>query len=205
VFNKKRLFLLVIIIVFSFSSLSLADTLHLKNGKKINGKIIEEGASSISIMVNGIPFKYFRDEVGEVEKDKEPQPSDVLAAKTYRKVHDIPQEKLNLINRLFEVNGARVAVLKMFAEVITRIPKEDRNFYERLLQVPQVMDRIIPIYDKYYSEEELRDLLNFYGSPTGKKVISVTPNVMKDSLQETVKYFEDKVPGFKNRKPNSAR
>jgi hypothetical protein len=60
-----------------------------------------------------------------------------------------------------------------------------RKFRERL---PQVVDfgkyieqSTYPLYDKFYTEEELTDLLKFYRSPTGQKVITTLPQLMAES------------------------
>jgi hypothetical protein len=45
------------------------------------------------------------------------------------------------------------------------------------------MDQVVPIYDKYFTHAEIKDLLGFYETPTGKKAISVLPQVMNESAQ----------------------
>ena len=42
---------------------------------------------------------------------------------------------------------------------------------------------IIPIYDKYYTEKDLDQLIVFYKSPLGQKLIATMPGVMKDSME----------------------
>jgi hypothetical protein len=42
---------------------------------------------------------------------------------------------------------------------------------------------IIPIYDKYYSESEIKELTEFYQSALGKKVIATMPQIMQESMQ----------------------
>jgi hypothetical protein len=48
-----------------------------------------------------------------------------------------------------------------------------------------IEDISFPLYDKYFTESELRDLLVFYKSPTGKKVIEVMPNLLAESMTQT--------------------
>ena len=40
---------------------------------------------------------------------------------------------------------------------------------------------IIPIYDKYYSDDEIKGLIKFYESPLGKKMASALPKIMSES------------------------
>lgn len=46
-----------------------------------------------------------------------------------------------------------------------------------------LINLIIPIYDKYYTESEIKQLTEFYQSSLGKKVISTMPLVVKESMQ----------------------
>lgn len=39
------------------------------------------------------------------------------------------------------------------------------------------------IYDKYFSHDEIKDLIKFYESPTGKKLLDTTPQFTMDMMQ----------------------
>jgi hypothetical protein len=40
------------------------------------------------------------------------------------------------------------------------------------------LDLAVPIYDKYYSDEEIKGLIQFYETPLGQKTITVLPRLM---------------------------
>lgn len=42
---------------------------------------------------------------------------------------------------------------------------------------------VILIYDKNFTHEEIKDINKFYESPTGKKMLSKMPELMKDVMQ----------------------
>jgi uncharacterized protein len=42
---------------------------------------------------------------------------------------------------------------------------------------------VIPIYDRHFSDEEIKGLIAFYETPLGKKSISVLPQVMSEAQQ----------------------
>jgi len=44
-----------------------------------------------------------------------------------------------------------------------------------------IEDAIYPLYDKFYTEQELRDLIAFYRTPTGQKVIETLPQLFSES------------------------
>ena len=64
---------------------------------------------------------------------------------------------------------------------------------EELLNVDEIIKRLIPVYDKYYSEEDLREIIQFHKSPAGQKVIETTPLIMKESVGVSIKYFKEKM------------
>ena len=45
-----------------------------------------------------------------------------------------------------------------------------------------LIDMIIPIYDKYFTHEEIEQLIAFHESPIGKKMIKVQPQIMMESM-----------------------
>jgi len=48
--------------------------------------------------------------------------------------------------------------------------------------IPNLIDLMIPIYDKHLTDEEIKGLLAFYESELGKKVIKLTPQLMKEGM-----------------------
>jgi len=45
-----------------------------------------------------------------------------------------------------------------------------------------LMDSIIPLYARYFTEEDIDQLLEFYSTATGQKVIEVMPILMQESM-----------------------
>jgi hypothetical protein len=50
-----------------------------------------------------------------------------------------------------------------------------------------------PLYDKYYEEAELKDLIAFYRSPTGQKTIRITPQLLQESMQKAMEVMLPKM------------
>jgi hypothetical protein len=47
----------------------------------------------------------------------------------------------------------------------------------------KVMNEEMPlIYDRHFSHDEIKDLIKFYESPTGKKILEITPELTKDVM-----------------------
>ena len=45
-----------------------------------------------------------------------------------------------------------------------------------------LFDQLIPLYAKYYSEDDLDALITFYETPTGRKVIATMPALIQELL-----------------------
>ncbi|RXR16216.1 DUF2059 domain-containing protein [Flavobacterium amnicola] len=55
----------------------------------------------------------------------------------------------------------------------------------------ELINLYVPIYDKYYTEEDLENLVKFYKSPTGKKVTSIMPQMMNESMEIGKKWGQE--------------
>jgi hypothetical protein len=61
---------------------------------------------------------------------------------------------------------------------------ELRSEFERIQKasLAEVMQGAAPIYARHFTAGELRDLINFYNSPTGQKALKELPQVMSEIL-----------------------
>jgi hypothetical protein len=55
----------------------------------------------------------------------------------------------------------------------------------------QLVDLVVPIYDKYYTDEEIKSLIQFYETPVAKKMLAVLPKVLEESQAAGNKWGED--------------
>ena len=49
------------------SSLVFAETIHLKNGNSVSGKILEKNAQSVKVDTNGVSMTYYADEIKDID------------------------------------------------------------------------------------------------------------------------------------------
>jgi hypothetical protein len=72
---------------------------------------------------------------------------------------------------------ARLENFDAFAERFRALFAERLNF-------STIIDSVyLPLYDKYFSEEELRQMVAFYRTPVGRKTIAVMPSLMQEAGQ----------------------
>jgi len=52
--------------------------------------------------------------------------------------------------------------------------------YQKNLDHNQMNSQLVAIYDKHFSEDDIKGLLQFYGSPIGQKVAAEMPKVVRE-------------------------
>ncbi len=94
-------------------------------------------------------------------------------------------------------------------KLLATVPNNEKNQafvnavitdYEKKFDADQITEQLVVIYDKHYSSEEIKELLQFYGSPLGQRIAAESPKIsreiqaatrataakaVKDALQET--------------------
>jgi uncharacterized protein len=120
------------------------------------------------------------------------------AAKT-----SIDPQKESDIRALLELVGARDQVqdsVRQTAEqyrerLLASVPNSDKgqafinttiNDYEKLFNVDRINEQLVVLYDKHYTDDEIKSLLQFYGSPLGQKVAAESPKIFRE-IQETTR------------------
>jgi hypothetical protein len=58
--------------------------------------------------------------------------------------------------------------------------------YEKKFDVDTVTEQLISVYDKHYTDDEIKGLLQFYGSPLGQKVAAESPKIGRE-IQESIR------------------
>ncbi|MCU0869226.1 MAG: DUF2059 domain-containing protein [Burkholderiales bacterium] len=56
-------------------------------------------------------------------------------------------------------------------------------FDDRMSQPGGLIDQVIPVYDRNFTHAEIKELLAFYDTPIGRKVVETLPRVVGESMQ----------------------
>jgi uncharacterized protein len=132
-------------------------------------------------------------------------PAKVDDAKSDKK---IDPAKEAAIRHFFEAQGTRSAMQEtlegmtgnMRSMLTTSLPPGD--YREKLIElfivkfkskvnVDDLMEMLVPVYDKYYTIEDLQEIEKFYRTPTGKKMIASMPKVIVETQSISLKWGED--------------
>ena len=106
------------------------------------------------------------------------------------------------IRALLELVGARDQVqdsVRQTAEqyrerLLATVPNNEKgqafvntaiNEYEKKYDVDRVNEQLIALYNKHYTDEEIKGLLQFYGSPLGQKVAAEGPKIFREIQEAT--------------------
>ena len=54
-----------------------------------------------------------------------------------------------------------------------------------------LLDLTVPLYAKYFSDADIKELIVFYQSPIGRKLVSVNPQLLSDVQQGALKIGQD--------------
>jgi uncharacterized protein len=63
-----------------------------------------------------------------------------------------------------------------------QVPNEFWDSFVKEVRSDELIDLVVPIYDRYYTLEEIRDLTRFYQSPVGQKTIKVLPKLSAEAI-----------------------
>lgn len=124
------------------------------------------------------------------------------------------QTKEDDIKELFELINPGQMIDKIFENMIdvfkhhgnTQIsPEKQEEFVSYLNEEVRMMTdnlinvHMVSIYDKYFTDEEIKDLIKFYKSQTGRKMINTMPDIQKDimtiMMNKHIPEFQEKIQG----------
>lgn len=84
-----------------------------------------------------------------------------------------------------KLSGATAGITVIIDQFLPMIPEENqadfKKEYEALL--PSLYEKMVPVYQKYYTHEEIKEMLKFYNSPLGKKIAKNAGNLTSDGMQ----------------------
>lgn len=80
------------------------------------------------------------------------------------------------------LDSDRPEIQNQFKEIVSRMAVKYRDRVIKEIDTNQLIEQVsYLVYDKYFTETELRDIISFYTSSTGKKAIAMMPQIFDDS------------------------
>jgi hypothetical protein len=107
------------------------------------------------------------------------------------------EEKIQNIRTLLELNGGKKATENTAISIIDSIKHLIPDFKMNNVKpedlkdiVERIQEETIPIYDKYFSNEEILGFIDFYKTPIGQVYLSKMGTVAMESMKVGSKYGE---------------
>ena len=138
--------------------------------------------------------------------------------------HNVDPSKEAVIRQLMEITGAKAlgeqlmkAGMEQFRTSITEAQPDNprakqfvdafQTRFQKHFDPTALTDKVVPIYDKYLTEEDVKGLLDYYNSPLGQRMLKALPEVARESqaagfalgqkaAQETLEELKAEYPDF---------
>ncbi|MGA2095613.1 MAG: DUF2059 domain-containing protein [Candidatus Acidiferrum sp.] len=97
---------------------------------------------------------------------------------------------MELIGARDQVQDAVTTSSEQYREkLLASVPNSDKgqafvnsfiDSYQKKFDVDQMTEQVIAIYDKHFTDDEIKIMLQFYGSPIGQKVAAEQPKINRE-------------------------
>jgi hypothetical protein len=111
--------------------------------------------------------------------------------------------KVKHIRQLMELTGMAKLGSQMMTNIVStykqNYPAATSEFWDAFMKeadMSQLFEKVIPVYEQNFTDDDIQQLIAFYQSPVGKKMIDKMPVIMQQSMQigsEWGKQLSDKV------------
>lgn len=97
-------------------------------------------------------------------------------------------EKEKQIKTLLEVSGSGKIGVQVMSNIIETYKKTypfiDASFWDEFkkeVSADEIVELLVPIYAKHFTLEDIQQLIDFYNTPIGKKLVDKMPLISQDS------------------------
>lgn len=80
-----------------------------------------------------------------------------------------------------------------------RVVRESMEWMEEVMSWDKMQQAYVEIYVEVFTEEELRELVAFYQTPIGQKMIEKMPALMQKSMEVTMEMIQEQMPELQRR------
>lgn len=187
---RRILFFSIVLILMAFRV--YADTFYLNDGRIVEGKIVDKNNYSTKVEVNGQVEVFYSGQITRIVKDEDMGKNVEI---DYSGFENISKQKAELIVELLKANGLTATLQKSIEDAVKSAPADRREEFKTLFDFNELVKILIPIFDLYYNEAELKELIQIYEKPVRQKEIANTPAIIKEALETMVKHIYDKSQG----------
>ena len=100
-----------------------------------------------------------------------------------------PEGKRADIRRLMQVSGeiqtmqqAMIAGIDQLRPLTPELPDEFFHELKTAFLSDELVELLVPVYDRHFSRDEILQLIEFYEGPVGKKLVEKLPLLQQDAM-----------------------
>ncbi len=124
----------------------------------------------------GVPAK------GEAQKKEAVKPVQPVRKAAEVNVTKIAKTKRALVLELLRVVHANQQAQEILDTMIVMLPTDVKGVLRESLDAEEMVRKVIPVYEKHLTIEDLEGILAFYRTPTGQNLLKAQPKITKDSM-----------------------
>lgn len=86
------------------------------------------------------------------------------------------------------------AMTQMIGTFKTTMPSVPTKFWEdfmKEIKADDLVNLIVPIYDKHFNHDDIKGLITFYETPMGQKFIQTQPAIAQESMEAGQKWGQE--------------
>ncbi len=113
-------------------------------------------------------------------------------------VHAQETQKQKDIRKLLKITGSGELGQQVMGQMMTNfkksMPQVPEKFWADFMKevhTDELVDLIVPVYDRNLTHDDVKELIRFYETPTGKKFVSVLPKITQESMTVGEKWGRD--------------
>ncbi len=107
-------------------------------------------------------------------------------------------QKQKDIRKLLRITGSGELGTQVMTQMIgnmkkamPQVPEKFWGDFMKEVHTDELVDLIVPVYDRNLTHDDVKELIRFYESPTGKKFVSVLPKITQESMAVGEKWGRD--------------
>lgn len=112
--------------------------------------------------------------------------------------HAQESQKQKDIRKLLQITGSGELGTQVMNQMIgsmkkamPNVPDKFWNDFMKEVHTSELVDLIVPIYDRNLTHDDVKQLIKFYESPTGRKFVGVLPKITQESMAVGEKWGRD--------------
>ncbi|MEH2163945.1 MAG: DUF2059 domain-containing protein [Nostoc sp.] len=118
-------------------------------------------------------------------------PTNTIAQNNNAQEIEITTNIKKLLDITFTKNTFKYLISELLNNFKSEYPQAPQKFWDTFaaeLKPDDLVNEIIPLYKKYFTNEEIKQLIAFYETPVGQKAITTLPQIVQDSNLIGIKY-----------------